>query len=202
MREFPNLDCYSQYILKSHPIYSHGLAPCVNKMFVQKYFLTVSVWVKKCHESFKQSVMVSYLWVEIPSYIVYIYSIYFCILAIWKCLCQYLDLFILHPEMFYAIVETHVKIMKRYIRYPLIFRIVQSPLRTWIRYNGHDDWMIFYGIYCRWKLGTGRLPCFADSSRWPWLLYDSLDVGRGDGTENVSCLFMFVHVCSTWPLQL
>ena len=65
-------------VSKSHPIYSHGLAPCVNKMFVQKYFLTVSVWVKKCHESFKQSVMVSYLCVEIPSYIVY--SIYICIL--------------------------------------------------------------------------------------------------------------------------
>lgn len=93
--------------------------------------------------------------------------------------------------MFYAIVETHVKIMKRYIRYPLIFRIVQSPLRTWIRYNGHDDWMIFYGIYCRWKLGTGRLPCFADSSRWPWLLYDSLDVGGW----HWKCV-LFVHVCS------
>lgn len=127
VREFPNFDCQSQYILKSHPIYSHGLAPCVNKMFVQKYFLTVSVWVKKCHESFKQSVMVSYLWVEIPSFIVY--SIYFCILQ-YENACVSISICSSYILKCFTLLSKHTsKIMTRSIRYPLIFRIVQSPLK-------------------------------------------------------------------------
>ncbi len=90
--------------------------------------------------------------------------------------------------------------MKRYIRYPLIFRIVQSPLEQgamavmigWFSVASN----IVGGIW-----GTGRLPCFADSSRWPWPLHDSPEVGWR-GWQLKCVMFFYVALAIVAPLQM